>query len=134
MQAYLEGFTALHSAVAQAEGSRAAGLHVRREPIETVTVEFTVGSVGSDTVGRSVCHERTAFRSWNCTPPQFKRSLRSRMLECELHVSIQDGGIDERSLLDPRKLNGTLKPGICRKYLNLLYHTYHVTYVSPLVK
>jgi sulfonate dioxygenase len=36
MQAYLEGLTALHSAVAQAEGSRAAGLHVRREPIETV--------------------------------------------------------------------------------------------------
>ncbi|KAH0833344.1 hypothetical protein J3R83DRAFT_12413 [Lanmaoa asiatica] len=36
MQTYLEGLTALHSAVAQAEGSRAAGLHVRREPIETI--------------------------------------------------------------------------------------------------
>ncbi|KAJ8584385.1 TauD-domain-containing protein [Rhizopogon salebrosus TDB-379] len=36
MQTYLEGLTALHSAVAQADGSRAAGLHVRREPIETV--------------------------------------------------------------------------------------------------
>ncbi|KAF8552051.1 TauD-domain-containing protein [Imleria badia] len=36
LQTYLEGLTALHSAVAQAEGSRAAGLHVRREPIETI--------------------------------------------------------------------------------------------------
>ncbi|KAG6865785.1 hypothetical protein C0991_011777 [Blastosporella zonata] len=35
-QTYLEGLTALHSAVAQAEGSRAAGLHVRRQEIETV--------------------------------------------------------------------------------------------------
>jgi sulfonate dioxygenase len=36
LQTYLEALTALHSAVAQAEGSRAAGLHVRREPIETI--------------------------------------------------------------------------------------------------
>ncbi|KAG1841979.1 hypothetical protein C8R48DRAFT_643690, partial [Suillus tomentosus] len=36
MQAYLEGLTALHSAVAQADGYRAAGLHVRREPVESV--------------------------------------------------------------------------------------------------
>ncbi|KAG6369682.1 hypothetical protein JVT61DRAFT_14107 [Boletus reticuloceps] len=36
MQTYLEGLTALHSAVAQADGSRGAGLHVRREPVETV--------------------------------------------------------------------------------------------------
>ncbi|KAF8840199.1 TauD-domain-containing protein [Paxillus ammoniavirescens] len=35
-QTYLEGLTALHSGVAQAEGSRAAGLHVRREAIESV--------------------------------------------------------------------------------------------------
>ncbi|KAG6821326.1 hypothetical protein H0H93_000187 [Arthromyces matolae] len=35
-QTYLEGLSALHSAVAQAEGSRAAGLHVRRKEIETV--------------------------------------------------------------------------------------------------
>ncbi|KAF7312515.1 Alpha-ketoglutarate-dependent taurine dioxygenase [Mycena indigotica] len=35
-QKYLEGLTALHSAVAQADGSRAAGLPVRREPIETI--------------------------------------------------------------------------------------------------
>ncbi|KAH7913227.1 hypothetical protein BJ138DRAFT_664491 [Hygrophoropsis aurantiaca] len=35
LQTYLEGLTALHSAVAQADGARAAGLHVRREPIET---------------------------------------------------------------------------------------------------
>ncbi|KAG6828617.1 hypothetical protein H0H92_007262 [Tricholoma furcatifolium] len=35
-QTYLEGLTALHSGVAQAEGSRAAGLHVRRHEIETV--------------------------------------------------------------------------------------------------
>ncbi|GLB40278.1 putative taurine catabolism dioxygenase TauD, TfdA family protein [Lyophyllum shimeji] len=34
-QKYLEGLTALHSAVAQAEGARAAGLHVRRQEIET---------------------------------------------------------------------------------------------------
>ncbi|KAG1884829.1 uncharacterized protein F5891DRAFT_1202392 [Suillus fuscotomentosus] len=36
MQVYLEGLTALHSAVAQADGYRAAGLHVRREPVESV--------------------------------------------------------------------------------------------------
>lgn len=35
-QKYLEGLTALHSAVAQADGARAAGKPVRREPIETV--------------------------------------------------------------------------------------------------
>ncbi|KAF9466633.1 hypothetical protein BDZ94DRAFT_1280888 [Collybia nuda] len=35
-QTYLEGLSALHSAVAQAEGARAAGLHVRRQEIETV--------------------------------------------------------------------------------------------------
>jgi sulfonate dioxygenase len=35
-QKYLEGLTAVHSAVAQADGARAAGLHVRREPIETI--------------------------------------------------------------------------------------------------
>lgn len=35
-QTYLEGLSALHSAVAQADGARAAGLHVRREAIETV--------------------------------------------------------------------------------------------------
>ncbi|KAI0303659.1 hypothetical protein B0F90DRAFT_1667081 [Multifurca ochricompacta] len=36
LQTYLEGLSAVHSAVAQADGSRAAGLPVRREPIETV--------------------------------------------------------------------------------------------------
>ena len=36
LQTYLGGLSALHSAVAQADGSRAAGLHVRREPIETI--------------------------------------------------------------------------------------------------
>jgi sulfonate dioxygenase len=35
-QKYLEGLTALHSAVEQAEGSRAAGLHVRRQEIQTI--------------------------------------------------------------------------------------------------
>jgi sulfonate dioxygenase len=35
-QIYLEGLTAVHSGVAQADGSRAAGLTVRREPIESV--------------------------------------------------------------------------------------------------
>jgi len=35
-QKYLEGLSALHSAVAQAEGARAAGLTVRRKEIETV--------------------------------------------------------------------------------------------------
>ncbi|KIK55139.1 hypothetical protein GYMLUDRAFT_248940 [Collybiopsis luxurians FD-317 M1] len=35
-QKYLEGLKAVHSAVAQADGARAAGLHVRREAIETV--------------------------------------------------------------------------------------------------
>lgn len=36
LQEYLEKLTALHSAVEQADGARAAGLHVRREPVETV--------------------------------------------------------------------------------------------------
>ncbi|KAJ7170816.1 hypothetical protein C8R43DRAFT_1085317 [Mycena crocata] len=35
-QKYLEGLYAVHSAVAQAEGARGAGLPVRREPIETI--------------------------------------------------------------------------------------------------
>lgn len=35
LQTYLEGLSAVHSAVAQADGARAAGLPVRREPIET---------------------------------------------------------------------------------------------------
>ena len=35
-QTYLEGLTAVHSAKAQADGSRAAGLHVRRQEVETV--------------------------------------------------------------------------------------------------
>lgn len=35
-QKYLEGLAALHSAVAQAEGARAQGLHVRREPVENI--------------------------------------------------------------------------------------------------
>ncbi|KAK7682626.1 hypothetical protein QCA50_014426 [Cerrena zonata] len=35
-QKYLEGLTAVHSGVAQADGSRAAGLPVRREPVESV--------------------------------------------------------------------------------------------------
>lgn len=35
-QKYLEGLSALHSAVAQAEGARAAGLTVRRKEIETI--------------------------------------------------------------------------------------------------
>ncbi|TFK40178.1 alpha-ketoglutarate-dependent sulfonate dioxygenase [Crucibulum laeve] len=35
-QTYLEGLSAVHSAVAQAEGARAAGLPVRRKEIETV--------------------------------------------------------------------------------------------------
>ncbi|KAI0749662.1 TauD-domain-containing protein [Daedaleopsis nitida] len=35
-QKYLEGLSAVHSAVAQADGARAAGQTVRREPIETV--------------------------------------------------------------------------------------------------
>ncbi|PCH42062.1 TauD-domain-containing protein [Wolfiporia cocos MD-104 SS10] len=35
-QKYLEGLSAVHSAVAQADGSRAAGFTVRREPVETV--------------------------------------------------------------------------------------------------
>ncbi|KAI0077089.1 alpha-ketoglutarate-dependent sulfonate dioxygenase [Panus rudis PR-1116 ss-1] len=35
-QKYLEGLYAVHSAVAQADGSRAAGFTVRREPVETV--------------------------------------------------------------------------------------------------
>jgi sulfonate dioxygenase len=36
LQKYLESLSAVHSAVAQANGSRAAGLHVRRKEIETV--------------------------------------------------------------------------------------------------
>jgi len=36
LQNYLEGLSAVHSAVAQAEGNRAAGLPVRRTEIETV--------------------------------------------------------------------------------------------------
>lgn len=36
MQQYLEGLSAVHSAVAQADGNRAAGLPVRRQEIETV--------------------------------------------------------------------------------------------------
>jgi sulfonate dioxygenase len=36
LQSYLEGLTAVHSAVAQADGNRAAGLPVRREEIETI--------------------------------------------------------------------------------------------------
>jgi sulfonate dioxygenase len=36
LQTYLEGLSAVHSAVAQADGARAAGVPVRREPIETV--------------------------------------------------------------------------------------------------
>jgi sulfonate dioxygenase len=35
-QTYLEGLKAVHSAVAQAEGARAAGLPVRRQEIETI--------------------------------------------------------------------------------------------------
>ncbi|KIJ52339.1 hypothetical protein M422DRAFT_222841 [Sphaerobolus stellatus SS14] len=35
-QKYLEGLSAVHSAVAQAEGARNSGLHVRREPVETI--------------------------------------------------------------------------------------------------
>ncbi|TDL20772.1 TauD-domain-containing protein [Rickenella mellea] len=35
-QKYLEGLTAVHSAVAQAQGARAGGTHVRRQEIETV--------------------------------------------------------------------------------------------------
>ncbi|KAJ8473205.1 hypothetical protein ONZ51_g8010 [Trametes cubensis] len=35
-QKYLEGLSAVHSAVAQADGARAAGRTVRREPVETV--------------------------------------------------------------------------------------------------
>ncbi|KAG5636948.1 hypothetical protein H0H81_006296 [Sphagnurus paluster] len=35
-QTYLEGLSALHSGVAQAEGARAAGLPVRRKEIETI--------------------------------------------------------------------------------------------------
>ena len=36
LQTYLEGLTAVHSAVDQADGSRAAGLPVRRQEIETI--------------------------------------------------------------------------------------------------
>ncbi|KAI0028221.1 alpha-ketoglutarate-dependent sulfonate dioxygenase [Vararia minispora EC-137] len=36
LQTYLEGLSAVHSAVAQADGARAAGLPVRREPVESV--------------------------------------------------------------------------------------------------
>ncbi|KAF8599642.1 alpha-ketoglutarate-dependent sulfonate dioxygenase [Ceratobasidium sp. AG-I] len=36
LQQYLEQLSAVHSGVNQAEGSRAAGIHVRREPVETV--------------------------------------------------------------------------------------------------
>ncbi|QRW03572.1 TfdA family taurine catabolism dioxygenase TauD [Ceratobasidium sp. AG-Ba] len=36
LQNYLEQLSAVHSGVAQAVGSRAAGTHVRREPVETV--------------------------------------------------------------------------------------------------
>ncbi|KAI0277282.1 alpha-ketoglutarate-dependent sulfonate dioxygenase [Russula aff. rugulosa BPL654] len=36
LQIYLEGLSALHSAVAQADGARASGIPIRREPIETV--------------------------------------------------------------------------------------------------
>ena len=35
-QKYLDGLYAVHSAVAQADGNRAAGLPVRREPVESV--------------------------------------------------------------------------------------------------
>ncbi|KAA1477176.1 alpha-ketoglutarate-dependent sulfonate dioxygenase [Dentipellis sp. KUC8613] len=35
LQTYLEGLTAIHSAVAQADGARGAGLPVRREPVES---------------------------------------------------------------------------------------------------
>ncbi|KAI6025683.1 alpha-ketoglutarate-dependent sulfonate dioxygenase [Pisolithus orientalis] len=43
-QKYLEGLAALHSAVAQAEGARAQGLHVRREPVENIHPVVRAGS------------------------------------------------------------------------------------------
>jgi hypothetical protein len=50
-------FTALHSAVAQAEGYRAAGLHVRREPIETVHPVVRVHPVAHEwPTKRPRCH------------------------------------------------------------------------------
>lgn len=36
LQKYLEGLSAVHSAVAQAQGARAGGTHVRRKEIETI--------------------------------------------------------------------------------------------------
>ena len=36
LRIYLEGLSALHSAVAQADGARASGIPIRREPIETI--------------------------------------------------------------------------------------------------
>ncbi|KAG8739162.1 hypothetical protein FRC10_006085 [Ceratobasidium sp. 414] len=66
LQQYLEQLSAVHSGVNQAEGSRAAGIHVRREPVETVHPIVRV-------------HPATGLKSVfvNAGKPPFLPSLRS---------------------------------------------------------
>lgn len=64
LQIYLEGLRAVHSAVAQADGSRAAGLPVRREPIETVHPVVRV-------------HPTTGWKSVYVNPGVYPLSIRN---------------------------------------------------------
>jgi len=61
-QVYLEGLSAVHSAVEQAEGARAAGLPVRRKEIETIHPVVRV-------------HPATGWKSVYVNPGLFLRPL-----------------------------------------------------------
>ena len=65
-QKYLEGLRAVHSAVAQADGARAAGHTVRREAIETVHPVVRVHPV---TGWKSIYVNPGARASRRVTPP-----------------------------------------------------------------
>jgi hypothetical protein len=87
LQIYLEGLSALHSAVTQADGARASRIPIRREPIETVHPVIRVHpATGWKSVyvnpGRSSTHRPPLFsvlpiypRSLTNNPTHYPRNL-----------------------------------------------------------
>jgi sulfonate dioxygenase len=77
-QAHLEGLSAVHSAVAQATGARAAGLPVRREPVETTHPVVRV-------------HPATGWKSVYVNPGTCNPVTRTRSVRVVSHVRPRTG-------------------------------------------
>ena len=109
-QTYLEGLSAVHSGVAQADGARAAGLPIRREPIETVHPVVRV-------------HPTTGWKSIYVNPGRLYRCYESCPLS---HPAAAPPGYTQRIVGIPKAESDAILAFLFSQIAQ--NHTFHVRY------